>query len=75
MDEQQHQANKLTSDNQTMYDTRQNQLNALAKQWHSANSGWADSHTGYSYEDGMYKQIAAAANDGNERADGIAGDQ
>ncbi|WP_392671831.1 hypothetical protein [Streptomyces sp. LN785] len=75
MDEQQHQADQLTSDNQATYDTRRNQLNTLAQQWHSVNSDWAYSHTGYSYEDGMYKQIAAAANHGNDMADGVAGDQ
>ena len=74
MDEQQRQAEKLTSDNQETYHTRKNQLNALAEQWHSINSGWAESHEGYSREDGMYKKIGAAANDGNKLADGISGE-
>ncbi|MGW6397460.1 hypothetical protein [Streptomyces sp. NPDC055134] len=75
MDEQKHQAEQLTSDNQLTYETRKNQLNALADQWRSANGEWADKHTGYSADEGVYNQIAAAANDGNDRADGIAGDQ
>jgi hypothetical protein len=75
MDEQQHQADQLTSDSQATYDTRQNQLNAIARQWHAVNSDWASNHTGYSYDDGMYKQIAAAANDGNARSRGLSGDQ
>ncbi|MFF7603422.1 hypothetical protein [Streptomyces mirabilis] len=77
MDEQQHQADKLTSDNQATYDLRRNQLNSIAQQWYTVNSDWASSpnHPGYSYDDGVYKQIAAAANDGNKLADGTAGDQ
>ncbi|MFE3634338.1 hypothetical protein [Streptomyces sp. NPDC059168] len=75
MDEQQHQADKVTSDNQATYDLRQNQLNEIARQWYAVNPDWASSHTGYSYEDGMYKQVAAAANHGNAMAKGISGDQ
>ncbi|MFD8212728.1 class I SAM-dependent methyltransferase [Streptomyces sp. NPDC059697] len=77
MDEQQHQADKLTSDNQATCDLRRNQLNSIAQQWYAVNSDWASSpnHPGYSYDDGVYKQIAAAANDGNKLTDGTAGDQ
>ncbi|MBO1334127.1 hypothetical protein [Streptomyces sp. VRA16 Mangrove soil] len=75
MDEQQHQADELTDNNQATYETRKNQLNAIADQWHAANTDWASTHTGYSPDDGVYKQIAAAANDGNKLADGLAGDQ
>ncbi|MFF4044081.1 hypothetical protein [Streptomyces sp. NPDC001816] len=75
MDEQQDQAAKLTSDSQATYHLRQNQLNAIAHQWYAANSDWADSHTGYSHDQGMYDQINGAANDGNARARGMAGAQ
>ncbi|MEU6216776.1 hypothetical protein ABZ845_04540 [Streptomyces sp. NPDC047022] len=75
MDEQKHQADKLTSDSQATYNIRQNQLNAIARQWYSVNSDWASHHTGYSRDDGVYKMIAATANDGNARARGLLGDQ
>ncbi|MEU0119916.1 hypothetical protein ABZ137_41275 [Streptomyces bobili] len=75
MDEQQHQADKLTSDSQQTYSTRQHQLNALARQWYTVNADWASDHPGYSYDQGIYDQIAAAANDGNDHADGFSGDQ
>lgn len=73
MDEQQRQSEKLTSDSQATYDRRRNQLNAIAQQWYSVNSDWASSHTGYSREDGIYKQVAGAANDGNAQFRGMAG--
>ncbi|WNZ08287.1 hypothetical protein [Streptomyces sp. 11x1] len=75
MDEQQRQGEELTSDNQKTYVSRRNQLNELAEQWYAINSYWALNETGYSREDGLYKEIEAAANHGNRRADGIAGDQ
>ncbi|MES4887189.1 hypothetical protein [Streptomyces sp. NPDC096012] len=75
MDEQQHQADKLTSDSQATFHHRQNQLNAIAHQWYAANSHWADTHTDYSHEQGMYDQINSAANNGNARARGMAGAQ
>ncbi|MBX9398532.1 hypothetical protein K4749_34370 [Streptomyces sp. TRM72054] len=75
MDEQKKQADELTSNNQATYESRRNQLNALADEWYFVNSDWAESHTGYSRDDGLYKQIAAAANDGNALADAQAGDQ
>ncbi|GAA1278482.1 hypothetical protein [Streptomyces aureus] len=75
MDEQQQQAEKLTSDNQATYTSRQHQLDELARQWYQTNPDWAEEHPGYSYKQGMYDQIAAAANDGNEHADGLSGDQ
>ncbi|MFI9777625.1 hypothetical protein ACIHCV_23425 [Streptomyces sp. NPDC051956] len=75
MDEQEHQAQRLTDDNTSTYATRRNQLNELADQWYSVNSSWALDETGCSFQDGVYKKIAAAANDGNDMADGIAGDQ
>ncbi|MFI2204116.1 hypothetical protein ACH47Z_25695 [Streptomyces sp. NPDC020192] len=75
MDEQQDQAAKLTSDSQATYHLRQNQLNEIADKWYAANSHWADSHTGYSHDQGIYDQINGAANDGNARARGMAGAQ
>ncbi|MFI1534391.1 hypothetical protein [Streptomyces anandii] len=73
MDEQQHQAEKLTSDSQATYDLRKNQLNAIADQWYSTNAHWASNHTGYSRDDGVYKQIAGFANDGGDQFRGLAG--
>ncbi|MEV8527523.1 hypothetical protein AB0451_25790 [Streptomyces sp. NPDC052000] len=77
MDEQHRQAEKLTSDSQATYDHRRRELDALADQWYAVNSGWADAHAGYSVNegDGIYKQIAGSANDGNYQFSGIAGVQ
>ncbi|MER0447315.1 hypothetical protein ABR738_22660 [Streptomyces sp. Edi4] len=77
MDEQHRQAEKLTGDSQATYDHRRGELNALADQWYAANASWADSHPGYSARegDGIYKQIAGWANDGNVSARGLAGAQ
>ncbi|MGW2818863.1 hypothetical protein [Streptomyces sp. NPDC001415] len=77
MDEQHRQAEKLTGDSQLTYDHRQGELNALADQWYSVNSSWANSHPGYSANegDGIYKQIAGWANDGNRRTSGLSGAQ
>lgn len=73
MDEQKHQADKLTSDSQQTYYLRRNQLNSIADQWYSVNSGWASSHPGYSSDDGVYKQIEGWANDGGAQFRGMAG--
>ncbi|MFG2114808.1 hypothetical protein ACGFRB_19575 [Streptomyces sp. NPDC048718] len=75
LDEQKRQDAEITSDNQATYKSRQNQLNALAEQWYSVNSEWADGETGYSKQSGIFNKIYAAANDGNSKADGLAGDQ
>ncbi|MEU9101200.1 hypothetical protein [Streptomyces sp. NPDC048361] len=77
MDEQHRQAEKLTGDSQATYDHRRGELNALADQWYTINSSWADGHPGYSAHagDGVYKQIAGWANDGNYQASGLAGAQ
>ncbi|MYW47778.1 hypothetical protein [Streptomyces sp. SID161] len=75
MDEQQDQSAELTSDSQATYHLRQNQLNAIAREWYAANGHWADSHTGYSHDQGMYDQINGAANDGNAYTRGMAGAQ
>ncbi|MFF9766853.1 hypothetical protein ACF1GT_09625 [Streptomyces sp. NPDC014636] len=73
MDEQQHQADKLTSDSQQTYYLRRNQLNSIADQWHAVNSDWAAGHPGYSADDGVYKQIEGWANDGGSQFRGMAG--
>ncbi|MEU1402835.1 hypothetical protein ABZ471_10800 [Streptomyces sp. NPDC005728] len=75
IDEQQHQADKLTSDSQQTYHLRRNQLNSIADQWYSVNSDWASSHDhpGYSPNDGVYKQIEGWANDGGAQFRGMAG--
>ncbi|MGW4561400.1 hypothetical protein ACWEN3_02990 [Streptomyces sp. NPDC004561] len=75
MDEQKHQADKLTSDSQQTYYLRRNQLNSIADQWYSVNSDWASSqsHPGYSPNDGVYKQIEGWANDGGAQFRGMAG--
>jgi len=75
MDEQARQDARVTADNQATYDSRRNQLNALADQWYAVNSEWADSQTGYSKNVGIYNRISAAANDGNDTTDGFMGDQ
>ncbi|MEU1279499.1 hypothetical protein [Streptomyces sp. NPDC005805] len=75
MDEQKQQSEKLTGDSQATYQTRQRQLDELARQWYAANSDWARENPGFSLEQGVYDQIAAAANDGNKHADGLSGDQ
>jgi hypothetical protein len=73
MDEQQQQDAKLTSDNQDTFYQRQNQLNAITDEWYATNGHWADTHTGFSHEQGAYDQINASANDGNKLASGQAG--
>ncbi|MFC7914959.1 hypothetical protein [Streptomyces sp. NPDC057386] len=75
MGEQKRQDAEWTEHNKTTYSLRQGQLDALAEEWYSVNSGWAQTHQGFSFNDGIYDQIGAAANDGNKHADGIAGDQ
>lgn len=75
MDEQQHQAAKLTSDSQATFYMRQNQLNSTAHPWYATNGHWADTHTDYSHEQGTYDQINIAANAGNANAHGMTGAQ
>lgn len=75
LDEQQHEADKLTENNKETYRNRKNQLNAIAEEWYATNSDWADHHAGYSREEGIYRQIAGWANDGNDAFDGGDGDQ
>lgn len=75
MDEAARMDARLTLDNQDTYLGRRSQLNALADEWYSVNSEWADKETGYSREQGVKDKVGAAANDGNLFADGISGDQ
>jgi hypothetical protein len=64
-----------TDDNQSTYDRRTEHLVSLADLWYEHNSAWADGETGYSKGHGVYSQIEASANDGNDKAKGLAGDQ
>ncbi|MER7173989.1 hypothetical protein [Streptomyces mesophilus] len=75
MDEQQRQADELTDNNKTTYEARNGQLRTLANEWYAVNSAWAQDETGYSADEGIYRRIEAAANDGNDATDGIEGDQ
>ncbi|MFC0599532.1 hypothetical protein [Streptomyces palmae] len=75
MDEQAQQAEKLTGDYKETYGLRRQQLNALADQWYVVNHDWARNHAGYSGDQGIYNSIAAAANDGNKKANGLGGNQ
>lgn len=74
-DEARDQQAQLTADNQDVFRLRQNQLNSIAEQWYDTNPHWADTHTGFSREQGIYQTVQDAANDGNKRASGLAGDQ
>ncbi|MEU0441407.1 hypothetical protein ABZ202_16835 [Streptomyces sp. NPDC006186] len=75
MGEQQRQEAEWTEHNKSTYSRRRKQLDALAEEWYSVNSSWAQEHEGFSADRGIYTEISAAANDGNKHADGIAGDQ
>ncbi|MEU9604671.1 hypothetical protein [Streptomyces sp. NPDC048057] len=68
---------KATADHQKTYDKRNGQLMGLADEWYQVNEEWAKDpdHEGYSKNQGVYDQIAAAANDGNKKAEGVAGIQ
>ncbi|MFF0445992.1 hypothetical protein ACFYT4_06175 [Streptomyces sp. NPDC004609] len=56
-------------DNAKVFKVREEQLGALAREWHAINPGLAES--AYTAHD----RINGAANDGNARAKGLAGDQ
>ena len=64
-----------TSDNQETYRQRKSHLDSLADRWYEDNSGCAQGETGYSRDQGVYSKIEASANDGNHKAEGIAGDK
>ncbi|NGO73858.1 hypothetical protein G5C65_37200, partial [Streptomyces sp. SB3404] len=72
-DEEARAEGKLKNDNKAIFAVRQNQLNQLADQWHATNRDWAADHAGYSAEDGVYKQVNAAADHGNKRFARISG--
>ncbi|MFG3407549.1 hypothetical protein [Streptomyces sp. NPDC048142] len=69
--------NTATNNHQDTYGKRNEQLRAIADQWYEVNEDWAKdpSHEGYSEGYGVYDTIGAAANDGNDKAEGIVGDQ
>ncbi|HEX5569661.1 MAG TPA: hypothetical protein VFY14_22540 [Streptomyces sp.] len=78
LEEEQKRINNIaTGDHQETYRQRNAQLRALADEWYTVNKDWAeDPHReGYSQGHGVYSTIGAAANDGNQKAEGIAGDQ
>ncbi|MGQ4339571.1 hypothetical protein ACN6LF_004307 [[Kitasatospora] papulosa] len=68
---------EATANHQETYQRRNHQLHRLADEWYSVNSDWAEdpAHEGYSKSYGVYDTIGAAANDGNKKAEGVAGDQ
>ncbi|WP_435609057.1 hypothetical protein [Streptomyces sp. C10-9-1] len=68
-------AEELERNSERVYDQRQGHLNALAEQWYSVNSDWADGETGYSRKTGIYQRIEEAANAGNASLDGTTGVQ
>ena len=66
-----------SADHKETYEARNGQLRALADEWYKVNSDWAEdpAHEGYSKDHGVYSSIGASANDGNKKAEGVAGDQ
>lgn len=68
---------RATADHQETYDRRTQELQQIADIWYGQNQGWAEdpAHEGYSQDHGVYKQIGEAANDGNKKAEGVAGAQ
>ncbi|MCF6526398.1 hypothetical protein [Streptomyces sp. JJ36] len=75
MNEQDRINERATGDYQETYGQRQEHLDKLAEVWYDANADWAENETGYSRDQGIYSKIDASANDGNDRAEGLAGDQ
>jgi hypothetical protein len=68
---------EATKGHQDTYKARNDELRALADVWYERNEQWAEdpTHEGYSKNQGAYSVIGASANDGNKKAEGIAGDQ
>ncbi|WP_232108295.1 MULTISPECIES: hypothetical protein [Streptomyces] len=66
-----------TASHKETYQSRNGELRGLADIWYQQNKEWAEdpAHEGYSRNHGVYSVIGAAANDGNKKAEGIAGDQ
>jgi len=76
-DEQNRLNAKATADHTQTYQSRSEELRKLADLWYEQNKEWAEdpTHEGYSKGHGIYSQIAAAANDGNKKAEGVSGAQ
>ncbi|MFI2291368.1 hypothetical protein [Streptomyces niveus] len=68
---------QATADHQETYSRRTQELQQIADIWYGQNQEWAEdpAHEGYSQDHGVYKQIGEAANDGNKKAEGVAGVQ
>ncbi|MFF3688054.1 hypothetical protein [Streptomyces sp. NPDC002187] len=68
---------QATADHTLTYERRRTEIQSLADLWYQENKGWAEDPTpeGYSQGHGTYKQIEEAANDGNKKAEGVAGIQ
>lgn len=66
---------ETVDDNKSTYEQREKHLNSLAERWHEVNADWAKNETGYSADQGIYSRIKASANDGNDNAEGVSGDQ
>ncbi|MES9809740.1 hypothetical protein [Streptomyces cinereoruber] len=66
-----------TSDHTKTYENRRFELQKLADIWYQENREWAEdpTHEGFSKEHGVYAQIEGSANDGNKKAEGVAGVQ
>ncbi|MET9348490.1 hypothetical protein [Streptomyces termitum] len=66
-----------TSDHTKTYENRRFELQKLADIWYQENKEWAEdpTHEGFSKEHGVYAQIEGSANDGNKKAEGVAGIQ
>ncbi|AVH96991.1 hypothetical protein GCM10010497_46270 [Streptomyces cinereoruber] len=66
-----------TSDHTKTYENRRFELQKLADIWYQENKEWAEdpTHEGFSKEHGVYAQIEGSANDGNKKAEGVAGVQ
>ncbi|MET7622044.1 hypothetical protein [Streptomyces sp. NPDC005408] len=76
-DEQNKINGQATADHQETYGRRTQELQQIADIWYGQNEKWAEdpAHEGYSKDHGIYKQIGEAANDGNKKAEGVAGVQ
>ncbi|WP_257573692.1 DUF6571 family protein [Streptomyces sp. JJ66] len=66
---------KAVEDHKDTYRLRTKQLVLLADAWYAYNGDWAENQTGFSPHDGVYDEIGTAAYNGNDHADGVAGDQ
>ncbi|GGR20437.1 hypothetical protein [Streptomyces roseolus] len=64
-------------DHTKTYESRRFELQKLADIWYAENKEWAEdpAHEGFSKNQGVYSQIEGSANDGNKKAEGVAGIQ